>query len=59
MCNSCAMGYPYLWLDEAKCFAENLGCPQGAYEYTRNRCSACMDNCAVCNSATDCLRCDT
>lgn len=27
MCNSCAQGYPYLWIDEARCFAANLGCP--------------------------------
>ncbi len=58
MCNSCAQGYPYLWLNEAKCFPEDQGCPTGTYEYTRNRCRACRENCSVCSTSTNCLKCD-
>lgn len=52
------MGYPFLWLDTARCFAEELGCPQGTFEETRHRCEACVENCQVCSSLTNCLRCD-
>ena len=45
MCTSCAAGYPYAWLDEAKCFAARLGCPSGTFEYTKERCRACVENC--------------
>ena len=58
MCTSCAAGYPYAWIDEAKCFAERLGCPSGTFEYTKERCRACVENCQLCSSATNCHRCD-
>lgn len=59
MCTSCQLGYSYAWIEEAKCYKDEFGCPMGTYEHTAKRCKACMNNCSICSSAITCLRCDT
>ena len=47
-CTSCARGYPYYWSETAQCFPQDLGCPNGSFEYSDNKCRSCPDGCARC-----------